>query len=410
MIRTDTKIIFLFPKKIKCVELKIEFSDSSSCSNENGEKVDQNVFLFLSPETTNINKNILKAYDKNDYRRLTLSKEFNNEKVILNLEKESNELEVSDNAKNYIKRMKVVFTGSLAYDPKREFSTSLKIDINPLYQRGDIASYAQQTVKMKWTGTNRQSTGIYGRANEAITITVKRGNKNDPLPSIVCSQYLGLDFLGETKPLKEGTQTIKFDDFKVDDRYTNLNEFYTFPGGPIYLNNPYTKDMQSQNLSVYIEGGTLFPVYRLGYNTNEYKNSLFETINLNKKDNKAYFDITELVGNHIMFNFKASLAYENYVKNNYSQESNIMYWDLYMKTLFQFDGIQFSPKDPYYNEKNNYINIHATYSQPFGSGFATIEHVGIFYDNWLVSAVHFDRDKVILGFPHEFGHMMDILD
>ena len=39
----------------------------------------------------------------------------------MSLEKESNELEVSDNAKNYIKRMKAVFTGSLTYDPKENF-------------------------------------------------------------------------------------------------------------------------------------------------------------------------------------------------------------------------------------------------------------------------------------------------
>ena len=83
--------------------------------------------------------------------------------------------------------MKSVFTGSLAYEPKREFSTSLNLNVNPLFQRGDIASYAQKTLKMHWVGTNRQVTGIYGRSNETITITVKRGNKNDPLPSIVCS-------------------------------------------------------------------------------------------------------------------------------------------------------------------------------------------------------------------------------
>ena len=112
--------------------------------------------------------------------------------------------------------MKAVFTGSLAYDSKREFSTNPNSKVNPLYQRGDIASHAQKTLKMTWVGTNRQVTGIYGRANETITITVKRGNKNDPLPSIVCSQYLGTGgFLGEVQTLKEGTQTIKVDDFKL---------------------------------------------------------------------------------------------------------------------------------------------------------------------------------------------------
>ena len=412
VIKTNTKIIFLFTKKMNCIQLKIEFSEYSGCSNKNGEKIGKNDFLILSPETANINENILNAYDKSDYRRLTLSKEFNNEETIISLEKEENKLEVSDNAKNYIKRMKSVFTGSLTYDPKREFSTNLNLNVNPLYQRGDIVSYAQKTLKMTFAGTNRQPTGIYGRSNETITITVKRGNKNDPLPNIICSQYMGASiFLGSIQTLKEGTQTIKVDDFKLNkEKGYDLDRLNTFPGGPLYLINPYTKDMQSQNLSVYIEGGTLFPVYRLGYNEDEYKKGLLETINLNKKNNKTYFDITELYGRHIMFSFKASLAYENYVKDNYRPESNVMYWDLYLSTLFRFDGIQYNINDPYYDEKNEYLNIHVRYSQPHAYGYASYEHVGIFYNEWLISAVHFNLDTIIWGFPHEFGHMMDIQD
>ena len=135
--------------------------------------------------------------------------------------------------------MKEVFTGSLTYDPKREFSTNLNLNVNPLYQRGDIYSYGHINLKMWFAGTNRQSAGIYGRSNETITITVKRGNKNDPLPIIVCSQYLGIsNFLGEFYKLKEGTKIIKVDDFKLNEGY-DLNNFYTFPGGPLYLMNPF---------------------------------------------------------------------------------------------------------------------------------------------------------------------------
>ena len=88
VVETNNLIIFEFFIKFECVQLKIEFYDSSNCSNINLEQLGQNNFLFLSPETRNINENILNAYDKNDYRRLTLSKEFNNEETIMNLEKE----------------------------------------------------------------------------------------------------------------------------------------------------------------------------------------------------------------------------------------------------------------------------------------------------------------------------------
>ena len=135
VIKTNTKIIFLFTKKMNCIQLKIEFSEYSGCSNKNGEKIGKNDFLILSPETANINENILNAYDKSDYRRLTLSKEFNNEETIISLEKEENKLEVSDNAKNYIKRMKSVFTGSLTYDPKREFFNKSKVKCKPFISK-----------------------------------------------------------------------------------------------------------------------------------------------------------------------------------------------------------------------------------------------------------------------------------
>ena len=406
VIKINTKIIFLFPKQIKCDQLKIEFSDASDCSNKNLEQLGQNNFLFLSPETKHINENILNAYDKSDYRRLTLSKEFNNEEIIMNLEKESNELEVSDNVKNYIKRMKAVFTGSLTYDPKREFSTNLNAKVNPIYQNGDIASYSQKILKMSCAATNRQVTGIYGRANETITITVKRGNKNDPLPSIVCSQYFGSsDFLGVVHTLKEGIQTIKVDDFKLD-----KERFHTIPGGPLYLINPYTKDMQSQNLSVYIEGGTLYPVVRLERNKDEYRKDLLEPINLNKKDNKTNFDITELVGNNIILTFKASLTYEHFKNMIYDEEFYVIFWNANILALFKFDGIQYDPDEPYYDERNDYLNIHIRNSHPYDGENKFTEHISNFCNGRLINDVHFSQEKINQLFPYEIGYMMDLND
>ena len=165
--------------------------DISNCADENNEQLIPDDFLILSPETENINENILNAYDKNDYRHLTLSKEFNNKELVMNLQKEASKLEVSDYAKNYIKRMNAILTGDLSYDPKREFSTNTNAKVNPIFQRGDIDNYARKTLKMDRAGTNRQITGIYGRSNETITITVKKGAPNDPMPSIRFSQFLG---------------------------------------------------------------------------------------------------------------------------------------------------------------------------------------------------------------------------
>ena len=135
---------------------------------------------------------------------------------------------------------------------------------------------------MTWTGTNRQSTGIYGISNQTITVFVKKGNTNDPLPSLRIMQHIGhwRNWLGKTNYLKEGEQTITVDDFKITEDYT----IETFPGGPIYLINPYTSKEQSQNLTVYIEGGELFPIFRLNDDEEKYRNNLASMYFKNKQD------------------------------------------------------------------------------------------------------------------------------
>ena len=91
---------------------------------------------------------------------------------------------------------------------------------------------------MTFAGRNRQSTVIYTKSNKTITIFPKKGNDNDSLPSIRCAQHLGhwRNWLGKSTNLKEGELTMIVDGFKITEDYT----LETFPGGPIYLMNPYT--------------------------------------------------------------------------------------------------------------------------------------------------------------------------
>ena len=75
-----------------------------------------------------------------------------------------------------------------------------------------------------------------------------------------------------------GKQTLVCDDFKLN----NNLKIATFPGGPLYLINPY--DYSEQNpFYIYVEGGTLFPTYKIGGNKEKYLEELKECINLNKK-------------------------------------------------------------------------------------------------------------------------------
>ena len=279
-----------------------------------------------------------------------------------------------------------------------------------IYQNGDIEQYANNILKMKWAGTNRKSVGIYGLANQKITIYVKAGKSTDPLPSIQFTQYIGesANWLGNIYKLKIGKQVLTVDNFKLKDDL----KMPTFPGGPLYLINPYNSSQQSE-VSVYIEGGTIFPTFTYGDNIAEYKKELLECINLNKRKNTTYFDITELYGVRELITVRASDAYKIYSneKNNITPYKNLLLWDDYLKTLFQFDGVQFSTAQPYYNRLNTYVNIHYRYAQPYGLAYASSrKHVGIFYNDWVELLLNFNMKQVGWGYAHETGHMMDIYE
>ena len=403
---TDQKVIFTFTKILECFQICLEWKKIHSVSvSSYSNKATAKEIMFLFPETQNLNSTLLNIYDKNDYRQLTLSQSFKNYKNQNSLNSDLVKYGYNDNMNNYIKRFIAILKGELKYDPKREFTTSEDTNkANSIDQRGDVQNYARNILKMAWAGTNRQSTGIYGRANEKITIYAKTSKENDPLPQIQFSQYLGRrNWLGKINNLKVGKQVLVVDNFTLDD---NL-EFPTFPGGPAYLINPYTMIEQGE-IYVYVEGGTLFPIYNGMINKTEYMQNLIECINLNKKDNLTYFDITELSSSKAMLTVRASDAYRIYSNNKITPFDTINGWSNFIRKLYVFDGIQFSIVQDYFDMRNEYIKIHYRFAQPYALAYATVEHVGFHTERYIEQAINFNVKQIGWGFAHETGHMMDI--
>ena len=132
----------------------------------------------------------------------------------------------------------------------------------------------------------------------------------------------------------------------------------------MYFTNPFTSEEQSQNILIYIEGGEVFPIFKLGGDENQYINELSKCIELNKKNNLTYFDITKLESLRSIMTFKASQAYNNYAKkDSIGLQKNLLSWDQYLKDLFIFSGITYAKKSKYYDIKNEYININFRWSQ-----------------------------------------------
>ena len=402
---TGKKVLFTFDSAISCDQIKIEWARASICTlNNYGGVVTAEEIILLVPESQYINDNIINAFDENDYRQITLSKEYQDKLKINSLKKELNTYQFSENLRNYIERIIGITNGSIIYDPKREFTTNQNAEINKLFQRGDVKYYSKNKLLMRRGSTNRQLTGIYGRSNETITIYVS-SEENDRLPCFVFTQYIGTskDFLGNNYCLTKKKASFKFTNFKTED-YVIPSP----PGGPIYFTNPYTPEEQSQNIKIYVEGGVLFPIIRIEENEDNYMNNLEEYVKLVEKDNITNPDITEFHGNRVMVSVRATDAYRIYKGENKSVIQNLKDWDRYIKKLFIYDGIQFEKYQPYYDEKNNYICFHLRYSQPYALAYASEEYIGIFYDDWLERAISIDEKNINWGFPHEIGHMMDI--
>ena len=400
---TKNIVLFTFNQTLKCDQIKLEWAGIKTYSWLDKFTTAKEIILFF-PETSYLNETILNIFSENDYTQMILKEEFNNIDIIENIiEQNKLFLQMNDKLNSFLSRAKLAALGALKFDERREFSTNQSSKRNIIQQRGNVASHTRSTIKMIWAGTNRQPIGIYGLANEDITFYVT-GEDNDPMPSIRFSQYIGNydNWLSKEISLQKGKQVYTFNNFDVSSYNIKV-----ISGGPIYICNPYTSEEQSQNIKIYIEGGTLFPIYRLNDNEENYKAFLSQYILMYQNHKDIYLDITELLGFRTMASIPATSAYDIYQYDDKGPLENLNTWDSYIKELFIYDGIQYETNQPHYDIKNTYINLHLRYSQPFGAAYASSEHIGIFSD-WIKTAIY--AQSFGWGYAHEIGHMMDIYE
>ena len=405
--QTGNLVLFTFEESITCDQIKIEWNELDT--ENDGYAYASEIMLFY-PENKFLDKLIFDVFLPNDYTNLRISSQYNNLEIIDDLTEEFKEIyDHSDYVKDLVKRIKSIIKGELKYEPKREFSTNQNSKNNIIYQRGDTVGYSKNTLKMKWGGTDRQCTGIYGFPNEIIKIYVDcEENDIDRLPSIRFSQFLGsnsVGWLGNPIKLKKGINNLEVQ--KFDMRNFNIP---TNPGGPIYIENKYTSLEQSEKIKIYIEGGILFPLFRKNENETEFKEFLSNYISEYENHIDTYLNITELYSDHIMITVSATVAYDIYVNKSKSPQANLLKWDERIEKFFTFDGIQLDESQPYYDIKNKYINIHLRYSQQKSNtvlAYATTEHIGIYLKYHLLDLVD-STEGIDNTIAHEIGHIIDV--
>ena len=402
---TGKLVLFQFEEELTCDQIKLEWVnlEVSDLITPAASEI-----CFFSPENKYINQ-LLDIFIPNDYTHLLIKQEYYSDYYKINeLEGEIkiNDL-MTENIEEIIKRLKKIANKQIQFDSRREFTTNQTAKKNIIHQYGNVASYSKSILKMSRGGTDRQTTGIFGLSNENITIYVDAKDNEVNLPSIRFSQYRGNTsyWLSNQYKLKKGKNVLAFTYFD-----TQKYEFEIKSGGPIYIENKFEKDEQSQNIRIYIEGGTLFPVFRLNEDENEFKNRLSEYILNIVKYPDNYFNIAEMESNHVMISVNATEAHENYNIKGKSPKANLLYWDEVFKKYYIFDGIQFEENQIYYNYKNNYIKIHIRYSQKYRqnvAAYASTEHIGIFYDEDLYRAM-VSTEGIGDRLAHEVGHMIDV--
>ena len=391
----DNILLYTFDKIYTFSYFRFEYTNVNANKTQHASASE---FLLLKPEEPEIvqARNLFVDYKKSQVNPLYTTIE-----DIVALENSIKTNPIYEIFKDDFIRARQVLNREIIFDTEhREFSTNLQSNSKHLKQVGNVVNYARNTLKMTWMGTNRQVTGINVSAGETITIYVE-ADSGDPLPSLIFTQHLGYwnKWLSGTYTLSRGANVIT-----APNLYDSSWSVSTLAGGPIYLVNPYTSNEQSQNVKVYIEGGEVFPVYYLGDDEADYEQELIDYVA--SYDSQTVQNITEIASDNVILTVQATRAYDYYISNSYSMLQTCNNWDEYLKGLYTFDGISFDPKDEYYKEIANYLNVNVRIMQPYAAAYAYTEHIGIQVGGWQDIALQ--GSNWGWGMTHEIGHMMDI--
>lgn len=392
---TTSFVAFEFGKNIEMTKFRFEYVKVSTRHNYTATARE---IIFLQPENDNFElyKNIF-----TDYNETTLNEKLDTIEKINAFE---NILKTNVNfssQQNKIERAKKVANGELKFNQNLEFSTNPNAK-KVIERNGNLANYCRSDLRMASFGSNRQSIGVLGMAGDKITIYVT-GDENDPLPKIVFTQHIG-----SWQSWKSGEYSLSLGKnvFTVPSFYDADSYKADVPlGGPIYICNPYTSSEQSENVKLYVEGGTLYPVFSKNIDEEEYKIELQKYVNYVQTDSENIVDVTEIVSDHIFLTVRATNA--NQIFSTLSPKDSIQNWNEYMDKLLDFCGVYQDETNELFDERNLLIKTNIRVDQTWSGGFmfAAGEHIGIQNgsQNVLIYPSGFGW-----GISHELGHSMDI--
>ena len=365
-------------------------------------KKTKKISAYLDEKRTELENNIVNLFAESDYSGYTLTGTAN-KTVIDNLSEEAGYLSVSEKGRTLLEKAQKLITNKIKKDTAREFKPE---------RNGDMRAYADTVLKANSMGTNKQVTGIWASAYDTLNVYVsgdKEEIKKYP-PKLYFTQNISYE-LDYEYPLEPGLNTIKVPLLK---KLTTKDDYEN--GGMVYILNPYTKEQQKSQVSIYIEGGNKVPLYKKGKSSANFLTSLNNYAAHLKNNEKGYHDIVELCSDYSFMTFTITDILDTvnskvtcrvkdkktgkYVPKEMDLNFNtaVSTWDELVKDFFKFGGI--SNEADYKNVK---IQIR-TKSMPENYGaYAIPESINIKAP---------DANKVLKGefnwgLPHELGHCVD---
>ena len=390
---TSSFVVFDFGQTIETTKFRFEYV---KVSTNHKYVATAKEIIFLQPENSDF---ALYSAMFSGYTQTTLNSNLSTFEKLCEFE---NKLKSNINypkMQDKFDRAKEVALGKVNFNPKREFSTDSTAQ-NVIHQYGDISKYCHNDLQTSSFGTNRQVMGILSTPGQVVNIYVE-APASDPFPRIRFSQHVGhwRSWLGGELQLKRGKNTFTTPNFKHNDYSIDVAL-----GGPIYIVNPYTSAEQSENVKVYVEGGSLYPVLTAQSNEKVYMHELKEYAKKVNADPSNVVNLSEIVTDHAIITLDATRAYEFYQNNSPLQ--TVQNWNSFMDELLEFGGITQNSSSPVFDERNLYANFNIRVVQPWtgAAAYAAAEHVGV-YSN--AQGILLKGSDFGWAVPHEIGHMLD---
>lgn len=330
-----------------------------------------------------------------DYTKTKLNEEFSNSEALGALEKTASDA----GAKASFARARDVLCGNVRFEAEREFSTREGAE-NALEQFGDLGLYAKNELQFYYRTADTIITEICAAENDEIKVYVE-ADAGAKLPALVACKISGT-----------------YQTYRREFSLSEGENLFRLSGEMVYLKNPYEKATQRGDVSVYIEGGVRYPVYRSGESEGAFLGYLKEYEEQIGRDPSTP-DVAEIVTQGGIFTLPATILCQTYLEEKtITPGENARLWGEFFRAAFEFNGVPLSEDSKYsqyFDERNRALKINyrlMDFSASWGA-YATDYHIG-YKDQapWFADFNLFQRKNVtnlyLFNMCHELGHVLDV--